>query len=111
MVRLRVKDAGALRSAAQELPFVRDAYFIVLDGQLARKRIKRRGELENSHGGLVDFRVPAAAPNDGLQESAVGTDGHFDHRGAGQLLTPRNLGEIHRAHALDLAAPAVEVNG
>src|SRR5258708_30580648 len=98
MVRLRVKDAGALRSAAQELPFVRDAYFIVFDGQLARKRIKRRGELQNSHGGLVDFRLPAAASNDGFQESAVRTDGHFDHRGAGLLLTPPDRAEIPRSH-------------
>src|SRR5271163_1799425 len=103
MVWLRIKDAGALRGAAQELPFVRNAYFIMLGGQFTRKRIKRRGELQNSHGGLVDFRVPAAAPNDGLQELSVGTDGHFDYWSAGELLAPRGVGEIHRAHAFDLA--------
>src|SRR5216684_7131466 len=92
-IRLRIEDTGALRGAAQELPFVRNAYFVVLGGQFARKRIKRRRKLQDSHGGLVDFGVPAAAPNHGLQELAVGTDGHFDHRGAGELLAARDVGE------------------
>src|SRR5277367_760203 len=107
MAWLRIKDAGALRAAAQELPFVRDAYLIMFGGQVTRKRVIRRGELQDSHRGLVDFRVAAAAPNDGLQELPIGTDGHFDHRSAGELLASCDFGEIHRAHALDLAAPAV----
>src|SRR6202790_183100 len=111
MVRLRIKYAGALGGAAQELPFVRNAYFIVFGAQLARKRIKGRGELQDSHGSFVDFRMSAGAPNDGLQKFAVGTDGHFEHRRAGELPAPRDVGEIHRAHALDLAAPAITVNG
>src|SRR6266404_1451096 len=111
MFRLRIKDTAALRSPAEELPLVRDAYLIVLDGQLPRKRIEGRRELQDPHGGLVDFLMPAAAPNDGFQEPAVGPDGHFDHRRAGELPTPHDVGEIHRPHALDLAAPAVQVNG
>src|ERR1700716_1752325 len=110
MVRLRIKDARTLRGAAQELPFVRNAYFIVFDAQLARKRIKGRRELQDSHGSFVEFRVPAAAPNEGLQEPAVGTDGHLDHRGAGELLAPRDVGEIHGTDAFDLTAPAVQIN-
>src|SRR5271163_3297185 len=85
MVRLRVKDAGALRCAAQELPFVRYAYLIMLCSQFARKRIKRRCELQDSHGGFVQFRVPAAAPDHSLQQFSVRADGHFDHRSTGEL--------------------------
>src|SRR6202789_3672119 len=111
MVRLRIEDLSALRGAFQELPFVRNADFVVFGGQLAREGIKRSRELQDSHRALVDFRMPAAAPNHGLQELAVGTNGHFDHRGARKLLAARGVGEIDRAYPLDLAAPAVQVNG
>src|SRR5450432_2559269 len=100
MVRLRIKNTGALRGPAKELPFVSDAYFIMLDAQFGRKRIKRRGKLQDSHRSLVDFRVAAAASKVSLHQTAVGTDGHFDYRRAGQLLAPCHVGKIHRSHAL-----------
>src|SRR5450631_4136156 len=110
MVRLRIEDAGALRGAAQKLPLVGDTYFIMFAGEVARKRIKRGGKLQYSHRSLVDFRMPAAAPNDGFQEFAVGSDGDLDHRSAGELLAPCGVGKVHRAHTLDLAPPAVQVH-
>ena len=44
-------------------------------------------------------------------ELAVGTDGHLDHRGARRASRAARRREVHRADPLDLAPPAVQVNG
>src|SRR3984893_13389421 len=106
---LPIEHRAPLRGAAQELPLVRDAYFVMLRGQHGGKRIVRRGQLQNAHGSLIDFRVAAAAPDDGLQQLAVGADSHFDDRCARELLSTCNIREVDGADTLYFAPPAVQV--
>src|ERR1700743_838710 len=98
---LGVEHGAALGGAAQKLPLVGDAYLIMLRGQVAGKRIKRRGEFQDSHRGFVNFHMPAAAADDGLQQLAVGADGHLDDGRAGKSVAPCDVGEIHGADAFD----------
>src|ERR1700728_1843196 len=60
MFRLRIEALSALRGTVQELPLVGNANFVVFGAQFAGEGIERSRELQDSHGGFVDFRVSAA---------------------------------------------------
>src|SRR3569833_676685 len=111
-----VRDARGARSlaggeaiAAQELPGARDVQDVRVLAHLHGERRERRGEVDDAHGGIVQYLVTRGVAHFDRDEAAVGPQGDVQHEAAREVLTPRLFRVIEIADALDLLAPRLEI--
>src|SRR5687767_13729803 len=96
---------------SREYPGAADAEDVDVLGDVGRKQGKRRDQVHDAPGSVVQYPLSRRAIDVQPLERAVGLDRDGHHQAAVDALVARGLRVVGLAHGLDLGAPVLDVAG